>query len=77
MRLVKVKCELCGTELEAACLSELQSKQSRHKCVRVNKRVARTQALQQGLLNSFLADTAVNGIEEHNFNKIIHRGLIV
>lgn len=69
-------CE-CGMEFEAACQSELDGKLAGHKCVKINKRVARTQELRNQQERLFVYDTVVNRIEAHNFDKLIMRGMIV
>ena len=69
-------CE-CGMEFEVACQAELDAKLAKHKCVKVNKRVARTQDLRKQQERLFVHDTVVNRIEGHNFNKLIARGMIV
>ena len=69
-------CE-CGMEFEAACQSELDEKFARHKCPKVNKRVARTQELRNQQERLFVHDTVVNRIEAHNFDKLVMQGMIV
>lgn len=69
-------CE-CGMEFEAACQSELDGNLARHKCAKVNKRVARTQELRSQQERLFVHDTVVNRIEEHNLNKLIRQGIVV
>ena len=69
-------CE-CGMEFEAACQSELDGKLAKHKCVKVNKRVARTQELRSQQERLFIHDTVVNRIESYNFDKLIAQGMVV
>ena len=69
-------CE-CGMEFEAACQSELDGKLAKHKCVKANKRVARTQELRNQQERLFIHDTVVNRIEAHNFDKLVMQGMIV
>lgn len=76
MRIETYTCE-CGMEFEAACLSELEGKLNNHKCAKINKRVARTQALKQRQEALFIDDLVTNRIEEHNFDKLIQQGVIV
>lgn len=68
-------CE-CGMEIEVACLSELEDKIKKHKCRKVNKKVARTKELQQQQIDHFVQDTVVNGIEQNIFNKLVRQGVI-
>ncbi len=77
MNLARYNCNTCGEEFEAACLSELQEKKAKHKCAKINKRVERTKQLQEALVEQFVDDTAVNRLEQHNFEKLIRTGMIV
>lgn len=70
-------CSECGEEFEASCLVEFEEKKKKHKCRKTNKRVARTVKLQNQMDEQFIDDTAVNNIEQHNFDKLVRRGIIV
>jgi len=74
-------CDACGEQFVVACLSELQVKLKNHKssCTvkRTNRKRERTQQLQQKGIALFVHDTAVNRIEEHNFNKLIKQGVLI
>jgi len=64
-------------EFEVACQSELDKKLREHKCQLITGKVERTVQLQQSLMDCFVHDTAVNRIEEHNFDELIKQGMIV
>jgi len=76
LNLKKYTCE-CGMEIEAACISELEGKIKKHKCRKVNKRVVRTEELQQRYINQVVHDVVVNDIEKHNFDRLVRQGIIV
>lgn len=74
-------CDACGEQFIVACLSELQEKLKTHKrsCIakRNNKKRERTQQLQEQGIALFVHDTVVNRIEEHRFNQLVNKGVLV
>lgn len=69
------KCRVCGEQFQVACESELQDKLKNHKCP-TGKRLRSKQHRRQQIA-LFVHDTAVNNIEQHNFDKLVRQGLIV
>lgn len=69
------RCGVCGEQFRVACESELQTKLKYHKCP-TGKRL-RSQQMKQQQIALFVHDTAVNSIEQHNFDKLVMQGIIV
>jgi len=64
-------------KFQAACSLELEEKIRNHKCHKTNKRVGRTAELRQSIVKSVVQDKTVNRIEQHNFDRLVERGMIV
>ena len=77
LQLVQSSCDNCGTEIQAACLAELQEKKAKHKCVKVNKRVQRTVEVQQAHVDQFVKDVTVDRIHEYVFAQLVKKGIFV
>lgn len=70
-------CDVCGEQFRVACFSELQEKFKAHKCSKVNKRVERTEELKQAKVDQFVHDVTIDRIQQHNFDKLVHKGIVV
>lgn len=74
-------CDVCGEQFSVACESQLQEKLKKHKSScrvkRTNKKRERTKQLQQDRIALYVHDIAVNRIEEHGFNELIKKGVVV
>ena len=77
MELQKHSCDTCGKRFQVACLSELQEKLKKHKCVKTNKIVERTAQLQQAHVDRFIEDVTVDRINQHRFDQLVNSGMIV
>jgi len=59
-----------------ACQSELDEKVRKHKCLKSNRRAARTEELRQSNIKRNVHDKVVNRIEQHNFDRLVKQGMI-
>ena len=74
-------CPACREQFIVACESELQEKLKKHEgsCIakRTNKKRERTQQFQQHRIALFVHDTAVDRIQQYNFDKLVNSGMLV
>lgn len=74
-------CDACGEQFLVACLSELQEKLKNHKrCCKgriIHKGRERSKQFQQDRIALFVHDTTINRIEQHNFDTLVKRGMLV
>jgi len=81
MELKVYECRVCKEQFVIACLSQLQAKLKNHKCPNqvgnINKKRERSKQLEQDRIALYIHDIVVNGIEKHNFDRIIKQGIIV
>lgn len=71
------KCDVCGEQFQVACFSELQEKFRNHRCRKVNKRVERTNQLQQKRIAFNIRGITTDRIQQHNFDKLVQQGMLV
>lgn len=77
LKLETYVCNDCGAEFQAACFTEFEEKERKHKCKMPNKKVLRTAELQQQLIVERTNDQVTNAIEQYKFEKLIRRGVLV